>query len=1165
MARLDKVRCFVIDDTTGEPRGGVAVSLTADGDSGPRVLGLLVSDRAGYLAFDLSNTGLAAGETALWLTPLGEPKSRLEVMAQPSGTSAAAGASATHVDGRPDAHSSAPPSTSSPSPLCFPFLLRVKSASATTSGQDGCGTAVLPAVQSPDPCDYRLSPGSFVTSVSKLLGEGCCESLVPSTLPVQEYVFRRVITRGPSPAVPSGAAASKAKTGPIDVTMPPKAEVNAIAFGEVLQFRQEWFGLGHALGEIRYSLALAPGESKEIAVVDWSRQDEASRTDAITSTEYLANQLNRDRSIGETVNSMLSEQQFGFSGMIGTAGAGSYSGGQYNAAADNSMGNAIGYSSGQRNLEADSLQALHDSTDQTTAVVRTLNSTVVMQSSQAEQNVLQTRRVANHNHCHALTIEYYEVLRHYLMRTAFDGRRPAILIPFQPFDFTPALAMRFRTLLAPGLLDTSLAGDFDAILRYNLGTDLYDQDQAKASTAPQYFTGTKVVVVDGRTPTSAATFGVGLIQKGSRIQTVAPGNVTQAIKFDPTDPKNYDADGVAANADQQYYAPGKRQLSLVCRLSSTWYQGGTNQEFVSDADDDYLLLQPNDVIGKLGDNSGAWIVNVTVTAPAPSASPPAPPANSFGDANAGAPTKAGDAYAQAVLLQHLNGNRGYYNRVVWLGIDESDRRLYIDDALAPFPGLAAAVDSTPLACSGNVVAFGYQGQVPNWSETRPEDPTEPIESIVTLPTRGVFAEAMLGHCNACEVRDVTRMWDWTEATVEEPPPIQDVAPGPRGTPEAVTPTTLPQAVVQISQPPAAPDPVGLAAALRVMGTPNIFRDMSGLQELSSLLDTLTNGAVTSLAGAQKVGQQAQQKIQSMQSQQGQSGGATTGAGQSSGSSQTRTQPNDANPSSQVDKLRVIDQAKQSGLITPQQATQATLGVIGGEILPVMSTLKNIQSPLGIDVSQFQGLIDWDKVAATSNYYFAFIRASRGTTADTRFQTNWVSARATSLMCGAYHFWLPQIAGATQAQTFITQLGPLARGDLPPVIDVEDSQFSHFAGLDQAALEANIQEFMDAIKNEYGVYPIIYTGAPFWNDPQRMAGSTMFSSYLLWIANWQPKNDPTLPGGWPAWDFWQMTDSGRSDGINGVVDVSMYSGTLQQLQIMAGLNPTVTQVPPGGGA
>jgi hypothetical protein len=89
----EKVRCFVIDDTTGLPRGGVAVSLVADGDSGPRALGLLVSDRAGYLAFDLSHTTLAVGETKLWLSPLGESMGRLDVLRQLRAASAAADAS----------------------------------------------------------------------------------------------------------------------------------------------------------------------------------------------------------------------------------------------------------------------------------------------------------------------------------------------------------------------------------------------------------------------------------------------------------------------------------------------------------------------------------------------------------------------------------------------------------------------------------------------------------------------------------------------------------------------------------------------------------------------------------------------------------------------------------------------------------------------------------------------------------------------------------------------------------------------------------------------------------------------------------------------------------------------------------------------------------------
>ena len=134
------------------------------------------------------------------------------------------------------------------------------------------------------------------------------------------------------------------------------------------------------------------------------------------------------------------------------------------------------------------------------------------------------------------------VLRQYRLLTVFAGRRKAILIPFAPFAFDWKIALRFRPLLAPNLLDASLASNFDAILRYNLGSDLYAPTQPAAPT-PQYFTGTQKVVVDPKTPTSAVAFGVGLIQKGSKVQTVATADV-QAIKFDPADPKNYDADGV---------------------------------------------------------------------------------------------------------------------------------------------------------------------------------------------------------------------------------------------------------------------------------------------------------------------------------------------------------------------------------------------------------------------------------------------------------------------------------------------------------------------------------------------------------------------------------------------------------------------------------------------
>jgi hypothetical protein len=163
-----------------------------------------------------------------------------------------------------------------------------------------------------------------------------------------------------------------------------------------------------------------------------------------------------------------------------------------------------------------------------------------------------------------------------------------------------------------------------------------------------------------------------------------------------------------------------------------------------------------------------------------------------------------------------------------------------------------------------------------------ETPARPRDSIVTLPTRGLFAEAQIGHCNACEARDAMRMSDWTEMTVEEPPAITGVQPGPGGQIPSLAQAQLPQSVIQIAQPPAAPDPTGLANALAVLRTAGIFRDMSGLSEASALLGKLTDGTIKTLADMVRTAGQAKDKIDT--ARRGEVAGTSTGtAGSPAGS------------------------------------------------------------------------------------------------------------------------------------------------------------------------------------------------------------------------------------------------------------------------------------------
>ena len=214
------------------------------------------------------------------------------------------------------------------------------------------------------------------------------------------------------------------------------------------------------------------------------------------------------------------------------------------------------------------------------------------------------------------------------------------------------------------------------------------------------------------------------------------------------------------------------------------------------------------------------------------------------------------------------------------------------------------------------------GPVPNDGVEAADDSHEALESIVTLPTRGLFAEAQLGHCNSCEKRDVTRMWDWREMTAEEPPAISGIEPGPKGQTPTVTPSQLPSNVIQIAPTPAAPDPVGLAAALKLLGTPDIFRDMSGLDEVSKILGKLVDGSTATLAEMVKGAAAAKQKVDAERAK-GASGDGTTG---SNGTSQKQT------PGERYDNLQVAKEmahaADQLGL-SDQRKSELAEKILGG--------------------------------------------------------------------------------------------------------------------------------------------------------------------------------------------------------------------------------------------
>jgi gas vesicle protein len=208
----------------------------------------------------------------------------------------------------------------------------------------------------------------------------------------------------------------------------------------------------------------------KLAVVDWSRADSGGRTEDTGLTESLVHDQVRDRTLTESVHAVLDEWQRGGSIMGGAAasgGAGIAGGGLTGAGIGltAALGGAYSTSSGTRDLAAQTTQKIADSFHQASTAMRELRSTVLVQSNEAEASKVQTRVVANYNHSHALTLLYYEVLRHYRVVTRLASVRPVVLISYQGLGKTfdkPDDVIPHRKLLESFLLDTRLMSCFDA-------------------------------------------------------------------------------------------------------------------------------------------------------------------------------------------------------------------------------------------------------------------------------------------------------------------------------------------------------------------------------------------------------------------------------------------------------------------------------------------------------------------------------------------------------------------------------------------------------------------------------------------------------------------------------------------------------------------------------
>jgi lysozyme len=189
---------------------------------------------------------------------------------------------------------------------------------------------------------------------------------------------------------------------------------------------------------------------------------------------------------------------------------------------------------------------------------------------------------------------------------------------------------------------------------------------------------------------------------------------------------------------------------------------------------------------------------------------------------------------------------------------------------------------------------------------------------------------------------------------------------------------------------------------------------------------------------------------------------------------------------------------------------------------------------GIDVSRYQGSIDWNAVAAMNidsvKLDFAFIRATQGVTyVDPYFKKNWQEVKNTRVVRGAYHYFNPDQDGLLQAENFISRVNFMP-GDLPPVLDVEELK-----DVPPSQVVNEMREWIDRVQAHYKVKPIIYTFASFYN--KYLVG--VFPDHLLWVAH---HYEPRAPRVRSNWVFWQHNNRGKVNGIGSDVDFNVFQGS-----------------------
>ena len=556
---------------------------------------------------------------------------------------------------------------------------------------------------------------------------------------------------------------------------------------------------------------------------------------------------------------------FGFAGagfVIGGGGGGSH------AQSSSSQ-------SGGRSTAAAEEQRLRDSIRRYGDALRRLESMVVSEVTQAETVTGTTEVVRNQNYAHALTVIYYQILRHLKIETSIAGVRECLFVPFAITPFTIARAYRWRELIAAGLRDPAQATSIkylkdvltgfassdipvgrrsDQPVRYVFGSVYLrlaierprDKDDGGfddvAWAVIRGFLGMPALGIFTRLKALGETARDAAFQRDhaptiatSWIDTLELWAGTTRLDADFTLATRYAFNGVVR---VDFTAPisqsiNRETLSSL-RLTATHNlpPGSvahlTSLSFTYETDQYQRTVKVNqgehDLVSM---ETGVHDAGATLFAPP----------DTWERRN----IRQEMISAVQGLVEHLNEHVEYYHKVIWWRMDRDRLFMLIDGFYIPGTNdisIGSVVERDPIAIVGNCLVF----RVAAGAFLGIGDITTPAQllnhyiasqalqepMLLALPTDGLYAQTVMDECDALEEHFGNTDWALSEPDPELGAIAPELLASRQSAPPATTPTPLPQTIINLMNAPDAPAPAGVAAALAAVQNANAFRDMAGL-------------------------------------------------------------------------------------------------------------------------------------------------------------------------------------------------------------------------------------------------------------------------------------------------------------------------------------------------